>query len=107
MDLQFCLLEQQFSLAILVIKLPEMFQSKAFSQILRRAQMPVQEIVLLRRLTGRGEAWPYGGWPDARRRLRTWAQWRVLRANMAEREKPWQEKLGVNRNVVILFRNLK
>ena len=30
MDLQFCLLEQHFSLDILAIKLLELFQSKAF-----------------------------------------------------------------------------
>ena len=35
MDLEFCLSEQQFSLDILVIKLSELFHSRAFCQILR------------------------------------------------------------------------
>lgn len=76
MDLEFCLSEQQFSLDILVIKLSELFQSKAFCQILRLVLMLVEEILVLRLLKGRGEACPCGGgrWTlngSFTRRLRT------------------------------------
>ena len=52
---------QHFSLDILVIKLSELFQSKAFCQILRLVLMLVEEILVLRLLKGRGAACPCGG----------------------------------------------
>lgn len=58
MDLEFCLSEQQFSLYILVVKLSELFQSKAFVRILRLVLMLVEEILILRLLKRRGEACP-------------------------------------------------
>ena len=61
MDLEFCLSEQQFSLDILVIKLSELFHSRAFCQILRLVLMLVEEVLILRLLKGRGEGCPCGG----------------------------------------------
>ena len=58
MGLQFYLSEQQFSLYILVVKLSELFQSKAFVRILRLVLMLVEEILILRLLKRRGEGWP-------------------------------------------------
>ena len=55
MDLQFCLSEQHFSLDIVVVKLSELFQSKAFCQILCLVLMLGAEILILRLV-------PMGSW---------------------------------------------
>ena len=53
MDLQFCLSEEHFSLDILALKLSELFEAKAFAQILRLVLMLSQEVLVMRLLKGK------------------------------------------------------
>ena len=77
MDLQFCLSEEHFfSLDILVLKLVELFEAKAFAQILLLVLMLLQEVLVMRLLKGRGIDCRCGGnhWRlngDFNRRIRT------------------------------------
>ena len=76
MDLQFCLSEEHFSLDILVLKLAELFEAKAFAQILRLVLMLLQEVLVMRLLKGKGTNCCCGGnhWRlngDFNRRIRT------------------------------------
>ena len=76
MDLQFCMSEEHFSLDILVLKIAELFEAKAFAQILRLVLMLLQEVLVMRLLKGKGTDCSCGGnhWRlngDFNRRIRT------------------------------------
>lgn len=76
MDLEFFISEEKFSLDFFVVKLAELYEKKAFAQIIRLVLMLVQEVLVLRLIRGKGEKcscgsghWQLNG--DFKRRIRT------------------------------------